>query len=92
MPATDEPKFLNHVTGFSWATKPRDGDGYAKVSVGGESFWLRDCEEVDATTFMGVIDNELVCTDTHGLLLDDVVFFTPNWPDAEHRVMVDAAE
>jgi hypothetical protein len=47
---------------------------------------------VDATTFMGVIDNELVCTDTHGLLFDDVVFFTPNWPDAEHRVMVDAAE
>lgn len=79
MPATAEPKFLNHVAGFSWVTPPRGDDGYAKVSAGGESFWLRDCEAVDATTFMGVVDNELVCTETHGLRLDDVVFFTPNW-------------
>lgn len=30
-------------------------------------------------TFVGVVDNVLICTDVHGLSLGDVIEFLPNW-------------
>ena len=71
-------KNLNECNGFNWVTKPQD-TGYAKCSVGGESFWIRDCKFSGNGTFVGVVDNVLICTDVHGLSLGDVTEFLPNW-------------
>lgn len=71
-------KLLNEVPGFSWVTEPRE-DGYAKCSAGGESFWLKGCEHKDGQRWIGTVDNELVCTEDHGLKYGDVVWFVPNW-------------
>lgn len=71
-------KHLNKIEGFAWATKPRSGDDpFAKVSICGESFWLKDCAELGEGVYWGVVDNELVATDLHGLSLGDRVVFVP---------------
>jgi hypothetical protein len=69
------PILLNDLAGFQWASSPR-GDGFAKVCLCGESFWLRECTRQDDTDlWSGIVDNELVDTQEHGLDLDDVVCF-----------------
>jgi len=70
-------KNLNECNGFNWVTKPKE-DGYAKCSVGGESFWIKDCVSSGNGTFVGVVDNTLLCTDVHGLSFGDVIEFLPN--------------
>lgn len=71
-----DDSFLNNMNNFSFATDINK-DGFAKVGVGGESFWIADCtKEGDKIT--GVIDNALICTGTgHGLALGDTVSFLP---------------
>jgi hypothetical protein len=71
----DNEVLLNDLPGFQWASSPR-GDGFAKVCLCGESFWLRECARQDDTDlWSGIVDNELVDTQEHGLDLDDVVCF-----------------
>jgi hypothetical protein len=66
---------LNDIRGFSWATKPRTDEPFAKVSLCSEAFWIRDCVPCGANTYLGVVDNEV--SGEHGLELGDLVTFTP---------------
>jgi len=67
---------LNEHKEFSWANPPDRVTGYAKISVGGESFWVRDCT-VENGVVTGIIDNDLLFSEKHGLNLHDKVHFKP---------------
>ena len=45
-----------------------------KVAIGGERFWTR-ITEINDGSFMAEVDNELECTDIHGLQLGDQISF-----------------
>ncbi len=47
---------------------------HAKVSVGGERFWVK-VNKIDNDIINGVVDNQLINTDIHGLILGDEVSF-----------------
>ncbi len=51
---------------------------YAKIAMGGEVFWIKVRRWNDSVV-SGVIDNELVCSDVHGMREGDLVI----WPRAE---------
>jgi len=68
---------LNNINGFVWASVGNNLEGYGKTTICGESFWIRDCSETDNGTWKGIIDNDLIGTDQHGLKLDDDVTFNP---------------
>lgn len=70
---------LNFLPTFSW-TSGVNKDGYAKASIGGESFWIKNCREIkleNKPRFEGVIDNHLINTAVHGLNYGDKVAFVP---------------
>jgi hypothetical protein len=46
----------------------------AKLCTGGERFWVIVIE-VEGDKIRGVVDNELVRTETHGLKLNDLIEF-----------------
>lgn len=46
-----------------------------KVSVGGERFW-NEVIDVTGDILTAKVDNDLVCTDEHGLNCGDVIEFT----------------
>lgn len=71
---------MNDHPKFSWASYSGNNPGLAKVCVGGESFWIRDVAPMESDKFSGRIDNNLVCTDEHGLCYDQEVTFTPFMP------------
>ena len=47
---------------------------FVKVATGGERFWVQ-IKNVDADEIVGIIDNDLVRTEEHGLSYSDVVTF-----------------
>ena len=68
--------YLNDLPGFQWASVGGNSKGFGKVSIDGESFWLRDCQQDEKGAFWhGIVDNDLVATSEHGLKLDDRVSF-----------------
>lgn len=67
---------LNDHPDFRWATYSGRTPGYAKVCVGGESFWLREVTARDGDRYEAKIDNNL-CDESHGLKFDDQVTFVP---------------
>lgn len=69
-------KNLNSIKGFNWVSAGNNKD--KKVSICGESFWLRECEKQDDDTWRGVVDNIPVFTQEHGLKFDDAVTFDLN--------------
>lgn len=62
----DNKAFLN--------LKPGD---LIKVNASGERFWCKIVEIKD-NDFIGQVDNDLVSTDSHGLVLGDLIFIRPN--------------
>ena len=54
--------------------KPSD---WVKVCTGDERFWCR-VDIVDGDRIFGIIDNDLVCTDIHGLKYGDAISFGKN--------------
>ena len=53
-------------------------DGHAKVGIGGETFWIKNCQEIQLEGkpgFEGTIDNHLMNTEAHGLKYGDKVAF-----------------
>jgi len=66
-------KNLNNIRGFVGAT--RHEEDYFKVKVQNESFWLRDCKQDPCGVWSGIVDNELLSTDNHGLKFNDEVEF-----------------
>lgn len=67
---------LNDHALFRWAVYSGQNPGFAKVCVGGESFWIRDVKPTEGDRYTGTIDNELVDPE-HGLALDEPVSFIP---------------
>jgi len=67
-------KYLNEITGFEWASAPIP-EGFAKVCLCHEAFWIKDCKEENGL-WTGTVDNMLICTEDHGLLYGDTVSFT----------------
>ena len=60
-----------------WETAGRtDGLG-AKISIGGESFWVTVMRVETDGRVVGKVNNDLVCTEVHGLRLNDLVRYTP---------------
>lgn len=53
--------------------KVKVGD-YVKVSTGDERFWV-EVTKVDGSKISGEINNDLVCTDNHGLKCGDKIEF-----------------
>lgn len=45
-----------------------------KISAGGERFWVK-VQAKRGENLVGTVCNDLLCTDTHGLLCDDMVEF-----------------
>lgn len=45
-----------------------------KVSIGGERFW-NQVTKVDGSIITATVDNDLVCTKTHGLKYGDTITF-----------------
>lgn len=90
------PKHLNDLRGFAWVATG-NLDGLAKVSIAGESFWLRDCRLMySPNVYQGLVDNYLLFTEDHGLNYNDLVSFTPSTEDdfkrleeEEHRRMME---
>ena len=66
-------KKLNDICGFVGASDK--GDGYFKVKVQNESFWLRNCEKDESGIWHGIVDNSLLNTEFHGLDYNDRVIF-----------------
>ena len=50
------------------------GRDMVKVSTGGERFWCEVLER-NGEVLLGRIDNDLVCSEVHGLYFNDVVQF-----------------
>ena len=70
---------LNNLLTFSWVSGGNK-EGYAKASIGGECFWIKDCKGIElegAPGLEGVIDNHLGNTAIHGLNYGDKVAFVP---------------
>ena len=65
---------LNTLPTFSWAVCSDPDKGFGKVSIGDETFWIRDIQRA-GKRFTGIIDNHLICTDVHGLKYNDLVIF-----------------
>lgn len=65
-------KHLNDIKGFIGLIK-NDGNAF-KVTVQNEHFWIRDCNYKDGLWY-GVVDNELLMTENHGLEFGDTVSF-----------------
>ena len=77
-------ELLNDRPDFGWADlRPEEGSCFAKVSVGSESFWIRDCRVVGPGIYEGKVDNDLLCTEDHGLQLYDIVHFKVDAPPIE---------
>ena len=70
-------KNLNEIDGFRWAAVGGNKEGLGKVSICGESFWLKDCKSEDNGKWTGVVDNYPIWTDDHGLRYGDEVEFIP---------------
>ena len=75
-------KHLNDHPLFGWAIYTASTPGFAKVSVAGESFWLRDVRPMESDRYSAKVDNKLFDT-KHGLQLDDEVTFTPWQPEVK---------
>ena len=71
-------KNLNSITGFNWVSAGNNKEGLGKVSVCGESFWLRKCEKQEDGSWVGIVDNTPLFTQKHGLSLNDTVVFKAN--------------
>ncbi len=78
-------KLLNNEDNFIYAGEiagiyslGKSYPGSAKVSIGGECFWVRDCKINDDGVITGLVDNDLVCTDVHGLSFGDEIHFKPH--------------
>ena len=67
--------YLNDLPGFSWAAAGNNPDGYGKVAISGESFWLCDCHKNHQGLWYGTIANNLLCTRDHGLTYGQRVSF-----------------
>lgn len=52
-----------------------DVDGFAKACLCGESFWIKDVEQESSGVMHGVVDNNLLFTNEHGLKLGNKVSF-----------------
>jgi len=65
-------KDLNKIRGFTGLIK-NDGNCF-KLHVCGENFWVRDCNFIDGQ-WKGIVDNDLMLTDKHGLCYNDEVKF-----------------
>ncbi len=68
-------RHLNDITGFNWVSSGRE-NRFAKVSICGERFWLKDCEQKEDGSFVAVVNNYPLCTKEHGLKFGDEVSFT----------------
>lgn len=70
---------LNFLSTFSWVSSANK-NGYAKASIGGETFWIKDCHEIELEGkpgFEGIIGNHLLNTAVHDLNYGDRVAFVP---------------
>ena len=82
-------KHLNDIDGFNWVSVGNNKDRLGKVSICGESFWLRECEKQDDDIWGGIVDNTPLFTQEHGLRFDDIVTFRilePNWTTSHDGV------
>lgn len=70
---------LNDHPLFHWAAYSGQNPGFAKVCIGGESFWIRDVKPSEGDRYTGKIDNNLV-DDQHGLAFGADVTFKPYVP------------
>jgi len=69
-------KNLNTIKGFNWAAAGNNKKGFGKVSICGESFWLKNCIRGEDGQWSGVVDNYLIFTEEHGLKYGDKVTFS----------------
>ena len=75
-----EVKHLNDLPEFFWAATIST-EGLGKVSIGGESFWIRECKLTeDSNVYEGIVDNQLLFTHKHGLSYGDKITFSPYLP------------
>jgi hypothetical protein len=69
-------KHLNSIEGFNWVSTGNNSENMGKVSICGESFWLRECKKQADGIWYGIVDNSPLFTEVHGLKLNDNVTFT----------------
>ena len=67
-------KHLNNMKGFNWVSEVNNIHNLTKVSIGRESFWIRECVK-KGDIWEGIVDNDLVFTYEHNLKYNDVVSF-----------------
>jgi len=67
-------KHLNDIPGFQWAAF-KAGNGYGKVCLCHESFWIEECVERGDGVVEGVVANFLLAEEDHGLKYGDRVTF-----------------
>jgi len=48
---------------------------FVKVSIGGERFWVCVGKLITDEIIEGVVNNDLLCTDVHGIECDDKIIF-----------------
>ena len=68
-------KHLNSIEGFNWVSVG-NSENFGKVSICGESFWLRECEKQVDGSWKGIVDNAPIFTEDHGLKFNDAITFT----------------
>ena len=68
-------RLLNDRPSFRGASD-MNSEGYAKVSLGGESFWIKNCFR-HMEDIIGIVDNRLLFSDRHFIHCGDKVRFKP---------------